>query len=167
MISNIFLRFWRVLSLPFVAIILIILYVTLPDMVAVQHTDSGRPNSFMNKQNFFYLIFGVTIVFNFLMNLLKNQALKIDFSKLNPKSLWANAKASLSGVLTAWFDAFIAFVNTFLGVVLIGLSRINRSEEQRLDINYNWVLFGGMVILLIVLFALPIRLLYTNPKSED
>jgi uncharacterized membrane protein len=136
-------------------------------MIAVQHTESGRPNSFMDKQSFFYLIFGVTIAFNFLMNSLKNQALKIDFSKLNPQSLWAKAPYALTNLLTGWFDAFIAFINSFLAIVLIGLSRINRNDEQRLDINYNWLLIVGVFLLMILIFYLPLKLLYTNPQNEE
>jgi membrane-anchored glycerophosphoryl diester phosphodiesterase (GDPDase) len=36
-----------------------------------------------------------------------------------------------------------------------------------LDFNYNWFIIGGAALLLIIIFWLPVRLLFTNPPNED
>lgn len=153
--------------MPVLAITLIICYFTLPDDVAIHHTSSGRPDDFISKQTFFYVSFGFIIGLNFLLNLLRTQVQKIDFARLNPASAWAKDSEALKHLLEAWFNAFIAVVNSFLIVFLIALNRINRTEDQKLDINYDWVIVGGAVVLLIVIFYLPIRLLYTNPATKE
>jgi uncharacterized membrane protein len=153
--------------MPLLAIILFICYFTFPDNVAVHHTSSGRPDDFMDKQNLFYIAFGVIIGINFLFNLLRTQVQKINFAQLNVNSVWAKDPDALKHLLEAWFNAFIAVINSFMIVFLIALNRINRTEEQKLDINYDWVIVGGAVVLLIVLFYLPIRLLYTNPATKE
>ncbi len=153
--------------MPLLAITLIICYFTFPDDVAVHHTSSGRPDDFISKQTFFYVAFGVIIGLNFLLNLLRTQVQKINFARLNASSAWAKEPETLKHLLEAWFNAFIAVMNSFLIVFLIALNRINRTEDQKLDINYDWVIVGGAVVLLIVLFYLPIRLLYTNPVTKE
>lgn len=153
--------------MPLLAITLIICYFTFPDDVAVHHTSSGRPDDFISKQTFFYVAFGFIIGLNFLLNLLRTQVQKINFARLNANSVWAKDKEALKYLLEAWFSAFIAVINSFLVCFLIALSRINRAEGQKLDINYDWLILGGGIVLLIVLFYLPIRLLYTNPATKE
>lgn len=166
-ISHIFFNFWRKVSMPLLAVTLIICYFTFPDNVAVHHTSSGRPDGYIDRQDFFYISFGVIIVFNLLLNLLKNQVEKLNFAQINPNSVWAKDSDALKKLLNSWFDAFIALVNTYMVFALIALSRINRTEDQKLDINYDWFVMAGAALLLIIIFYLPIRLLYTNPSSKE
>ena len=166
-ISYIFFNFWKKLSLPILAITLIVCYFTFPDEVAVHHTDQGQPDGFLDKQSLFYITAGVIVGFNFLLNLLRTQVQKIDFSKLNTNSVWAKESVTLKSLLEGWFNAFIAIINTYLMFSLIALSRINRTEGQVLDINYNWLLIAGLAILMAVIFYLPLKLLYTNPEPES
>ncbi|MBA4850736.1 hypothetical protein [Emticicia sp. BO119] len=165
-ISHIFFSFWRKVSMPVLAITLIVCYFIFPDNVAIHHTSSGRPDDFISKQNLFYVAFGFIIGLNFLLNLLRTQIQKINFEKLNTNSVWAKESDTLKHLLEAWFNAFIAVMNSFMIIFLIALNRINRTEDQRLDLNYDWVIIGGAIALLIVLFYLPIRLLYTNPTTR-
>lgn len=166
-ISHIFFSFWRKVSMPILAITLVVCYFIFPDDVAIHHTSSGRPDDFIGKQDVFYIAFAVIIALNFLLNLLRTQMQKINFAKLNANSAWAKNPEALKNLLEAWFNAFIAVVNSFMVVFLIALNRINRTEDQKLDLNYDWVIVGGAVALLIVLFYLPIRLLYTNPATRE
>ncbi|PLK42765.1 hypothetical protein [Emticicia sp. TH156] len=166
-VSNIFFSLWRKVSMPFLAITLIVCYFTFPDDVAVHHTSSGRPDDFISKQDFFYIAFGTIIVFNFLLNLLKSQVLRLNFAQLNQKSLWAKNTDALRQLLTTWFDVFIAVINTYMIFFLLALNRVNRSEDQKLDINYDWFVLAGAVILLVVIFYLPVKLLYTNPETKE
>ncbi|RYU97716.1 hypothetical protein [Emticicia agri] len=166
-VSHIFFSFWRKVSMPVLAITLVVCYFIFPDDVAIHHTSSGRPDDYISKQDFFYVAFAIIIGMNFLLNLLRTQVQKINFSKLNANSIWAKDSEALKNLLEAWFNAFIAVINSFMIVFLIALNRINRTEDQKLDINYDWVIVGGAAILLIVLFYLPIRLLYSNPATRE
>jgi hypothetical protein len=166
-ISNIFFNFWRKASMPLLVIILMISYFTLPDNAAIHHDEKGNPDGFLDKQKFFYIACGVIIVFNFLLNLLRTEVQKIDFEKLNPTSIWAKNRESLNHLLEGWFNAFIAVINTYIVFVLIGLRRINSSDGQKLDFNYNWLLIAGFVLLMLLIFFLPMKLLFTNPSKEE
>jgi hypothetical protein len=165
-ISNVFFNFWRKASMPLLVVALMLCYFTMPDNAAIHHDERGNPDGFIDKQTFFYFTFAIVIVFNFLLNLLKTQVLKIDFAKVNPLSIWAKNPEKLSGLFEAWFNAFVATTNTFIAFVLIGLRRINGTDGQKLDFDYNWVLIVGLVLLIILIFFLPLRLLFSNP-SED
>lgn len=166
-ISHIFFNLLRRVSMPLLAITLIACYFIFPDDVAVHHTSSGRPDDFISKQTLFYVAFGIIIGMNLLLNLLRTQIQKINFAKLNANSAWAANPVALKNLLDAWFSALITFMNAFMIVFLIALNRINRTEDQHLDINYDWVTVGGAIVLLIILFYLPIRLLYTNPAKAE
>ncbi len=165
-ISNVYFNFWRKASMPILVISLITCYFTLPDNAAIHHDAQGNPDGFIDKQTFFYVACGVVIGFNFLMNLLKAQVQKVDFSKLNPASIWAKDRQALNALLEGWFNAFIAIVNTFIIFSLVALKRINATDGQKLDFNYNWLLIVGLVLLMVLIFFLPIKLLYTNPSEE-
>ena len=167
MLSNIFFKFWRILSLPFLAITFIINYVTLPDTIAIHHTELGLPDGFVGKETFFYSGFAIIIIFNLLINLLKSQALKLDYLKLKPTSEWAKNTDQLKAVVEGWMDAIIAYINSFLAIVLIALNRINRGDGQKLDLNYDIIIMIAAALFVFILVFLPIRLLYTSPKEES
>jgi hypothetical protein len=166
-ISNVYFNFWRKISMPLLVVSLVVCYFTLPDNTAIHHDEKGNPDGFIDKQTFFYITCAVIIGFNFLMNLLKTEVQKLDFAKLNPVSLWANKPEALNGMLEGWFNAFIAIVNTFIIFSLVALKRVNATDGQKLDINYNWLLIVGLLLLLILIFSLPIRLLYSNPSEPE
>ena len=153
--------------MPILVIALITCYFTLPDNAAVHHDEKGKPDGFVDKQAFFYIACGVVIGFNFLVNLLRTQVQKIDFLKLNPASIWAKNRESLNALLEGWFNAFVAVVNTFIIFSLVALKRVNATDGQQLDFNYNWLLIAGFVLLMILIFFLPIKILYTNPSEEQ
>jgi hypothetical protein len=141
-------------------------YTNLPDSIAVTHDGSGKPVGFLEKQYFFYLAAGVSVFFNLLMGTLKLQLTKVNFVKLNPESTWAKNKPALDNLITGWFDAFVALVNTFLVFVLFGLNSINAGKGQMLDFNYNWMIILGGAILMILVFFLPLRILFSNPSMS-
>jgi hypothetical protein len=164
---NIFFSIWRTGSFLLSIVTLLYCYAAMPEDLAVSHSEDGSPASFMNKQTFFYIAAGIILFLNILMRLLKEQLLKFDFSKLNLQSTWASNPTALSTLLKGWFDAFLAFVNTYLVFVILGLFNINSTDTKNLDFNYNWILLVGAVGLLILIFWLPLQLLYGNPKNEN
>ncbi len=165
-ISNVFFNFWRKISMPLLVLSLTLCYFAMPDNAAIHHDEKGNPDGYIDKQTFFYAACGIIIVFNFLLNLLKSQVIKIDFAKLNPLSIWAKNAPKLNGLIEGWFNAFLALTNTFMVFVLFGLRRINSGEGQKLDFDYNWLLIAGATLLIILIFFLPMRLLFSNPSKE-
>ncbi len=164
--ANIFFKSWRILSFGFLLAILLFCYVQLPDSVAVIHNEAGRPVSFMDKQNFFYLAVALILGINVLFGLLKGKALGVNFPSLAGKSEWASRSEQLKSLLSGWADAFPAVINTYLIFVLFGLYTTNRDVSQNLDRDYGWFLILGAVLLLVLLFYLPLRILFTSPRPE-
>jgi uncharacterized membrane protein len=164
--SDIFFKTWRIVSFLFLIVVLMFCYVQLPDNIAVSHNESGEPIGFMDKQNFFYLSVGVIVGINFLFGLLKGRFAQINYSRLAPKSEWAEKPLQLKSILGSWADAFPATVNSYLIFVLFGLHATNLENAQNLDRDYGWFLILGGFILLILLFFVPVRILFTSPKPE-
>jgi hypothetical protein len=164
--QTVFFNLWRKASFFFVVFMLLWCYRTLPDSIAFVHNENGEPISWVDKQTFFYVSTAIIVVFNLLMGLAKTSISKLDFSKLNPQSEWARAKESLSELIEGWFNAFIAFVNTTLVFIFLGLNGINRTAEQLLDKNYNWLLIFLALVLMVLIFFIPLRLLFTQPKQN-
>lgn len=165
--TNIFFRFWRIASVFIITAVILFCYTNLPDSIAVGHNDQGYPIRFISKQQFFYWVAGIVFAVNVLLDLLKNLLVKIDFKKLYNSSAWANNPTALKSLISGWFDGFLAFLNTYLIFVIMGLSNINREKGQMLDFNYNWLLIFGVFVLMLFLFFIPLKVLYTNPTPED
>lgn len=164
---KIFFGFWRKISFIITILALFFVYTSMPDTIAVKHNEAGAPIGFISKQSFFYIAAGIILGINLLMAALKNSLLKLDYSKLNQKSVWANSKESLDNVLLTWIEAFLAITNTFLVFCFFGLNSINSKVSQKLDFNYNWGIILATILLGIFIFYLPLRLLFTNPKASN
>lgn len=120
----------------------------------------------MDKQNFFYISVAVILGINVLFGLLRGKALSINYKALSGKSEWAAKSEQLKSLLAGWADAFPAVINTYLIFVLFGLYSTNKDVAQNLDRDYGWFLILGAVLLLILLFFIPIRILFTSPKAD-
>lgn len=164
--TTIFFNIWRKASLFFAVAMLLFCYTTLPDVIAYVHNDLGEPIKFVDKQIFFYTSAAIIIVFNLLMGIAKDAIANLDFAKINPNSEWAQAKESLTILIGGWFNAFMAIVNTLLVFIFLGLNSINRSNEQMLDRDYSWLLLFLAMVLIVLIFFLPIRILFTKPSTN-
>lgn len=164
---NIFFKFWKITSVVLLTIIILFCYANLPDNIAINFNENGNPEGFINKQQFFYWSAGVVFFINTLVSLLQNAVLKINFKALNPNSQWAKEPEALKNLLKGWFQGFLAVINTYLIFVILGINNINSDKAQTLDFNYNWLIVLGIIILIVIIFSLPIRLLYTQPAKEN
>lgn len=164
---GIFFGFWRKISLALLMGMIIFTYTDFPELVAVQFDDAGKPNGFLNKENFFYINAGLVLGLNLLMGLFKNQIVKLDFSKLLPQSEWAQQRIALTTLIINWIDALLSVIHSFFIFILLGLRNINADTDQLLTINMNWILIIGAVFLMSALFSLPLLLLYTSPKVSE
>jgi hypothetical protein len=166
MIFNAFFRLWRIVSTILLTANLMFCYISLPESVAFVFNDKGKAEAFTSKQSFFYWTAAIIFILNIGTLLLKNIVEKVNFKKAYPNSLWANSSENLKIEISGWFNAFLALTNTYLIFVILGLNSINARKDQSLDFNYNQLLMGGALLLLILVFYLPIKLLYSNPPLE-
>lgn len=166
--TNVFFKFWRIGSAALVTIVLLFCYTTLPDTIAFGHDEAGNAVNFVEKQKFFYWAAAVIFGVNFLVGLLENAVVKLDFRSLLKNSSWGKYPASTRAFFKGWFSAFLAFVNTYLVFVILGLNNINSTTYKELDFNYNYLLLLGLLIMLIILVFIPYKLLATEaPANED
>ncbi|MBX2953784.1 MAG: hypothetical protein KF870_14880 [Leadbetterella sp.] len=165
--ANIFFKFWRIGSILLLTVVLLFCYASLPDSIAVGFNEAGDPANFINKQQFFYWSAGVIVGLNFLFGVLENALVKLDFRRLLGNSSWGRNPGSVRNFLKGWFSALLAFINTYLVFVLLGLYNINSHKEQKLDFNYNYLLILGVLILLLILMYLPYKLMATQAPDED
>ena len=166
-LEQVFYRFWRLASLPLLVITLLYCYYILPDSVAIHHNNFGKPDGFISKETFFYVSTVVIIVFNVVMSALKDAFLKLPNSAFPQQNIWVRTREALNNLIISWTNLFVAIINSFLIICIIGLGKINRSDGQVLDMNYNWVLLFGGVLLMLIIFYLPLKLLFSQPKVEN
>ena len=164
-LEQVFFRFSRMFSLPLVVIALLFCYYTLPDSVAIHHSNLGKPDGFISKETFYYIVVGIILIFNFIINPIKSAFLKLPDSAFPQNNPWAMNREALNRTFEAWCNLFVGLINSYIIISIIALNRINRNEGQALDINYNWVLLLGAVLLILLLFYLPYKLLYTKPAA--
>jgi uncharacterized membrane protein len=165
-LEQVFFRFWRLASLPLLVIILLYCYYILPDSTAIHHNNLGKPDGFVSKETFFYVTTAVIIVFNVVISALKDAFLKLPNSAFPQENIWTKNREALNRAVEGWANLFVAVINSYLVICIIGLGKINRSEGQVLDMNYNWILLLGGVLLMLVVFYLPLKLLYSQPKVD-
>ncbi|WP_341226265.1 hypothetical protein [uncultured Arcticibacterium sp.] len=159
-------NYWRRAAFLFLLGLLLFCYVGFPDSIAYKHNGVGRPIGFIDKQNFFYLSVGVIVGLNFVFGLVKSQFEKIDFRKLFPNSPWGASQEYLKSLLSGWFNAILAFINTYLVFVLMGLKSINMEVEQNLDRDYSWFLIIGAIVLIGLIFSVPLKILFSKPPKN-
>lgn len=165
--TSIFFNAWRIISAVIVLVLLMLFYVGLPDSLAIKHNAVGRPISFMDKQNFYYLTVAVVVGFNVLVTLLRDTIIKLDYIKVAPNSHWAANPEKLTSQIKSWSNALMAIVNTFLIFIMLSIRSVNVEVSQNLDRNYDWLVVAGAIVLLLVIAYLPIRLLFTKPSLEN
>lgn len=165
--TNIFFGFWRKAGFAMALATILFCYSALPDNIAISHAETGEPTGYISKQAFFYWSAGLLLAFNLLLLAFRDQLLKLNFQKINPVSEWARHPKQLTTLLKGWFEGFLAFINSYLVFVLLGLYNVNSNRGQRLDMNYNWFMILGVAVLIFILFFLPLKLLYTSPPPEN
>ncbi|AWV99924.1 hypothetical protein [Arcticibacterium luteifluviistationis] len=159
-------NYWRRAAFLFLLGLLLFCYVGFPDSIAYQHNGVGRPIGFIDKQTFFYLSVGIIVGLNLLFGVVKSQFEKIDFQKLIPNNAWTSNQEQLKDLLSGWFNAIQAFINTYLVFALMGLKSINLEVEQNLDRDYTWFLVIGAVVLIALIFSVPLKILFSNPPKN-
>jgi len=165
-IEYFFSRVWRYLSIVAFVMVLLFTYRGLPDPAAVHFGADGRGDATLPKNQVFYLFGGLMLALNILVVLLVNSVKKLPLEAFQwiPNKKWLTDRKQLIEVLSNWLNFLPAIVNTFLLLILRALLALN--DERTFNTDYTYLLVIGIVLLLIWIFYLPIRLLYTSPKEE-
>lgn len=166
-IGTFFFKVWRWASVLLVIGALVWTYSLFPEMVAVDFSDTGLAERYVNKEHIFYIVMGLFLVNNVLIAGLVKQIPNMDAAYLPilKRDVWAKHREELNEHLTNWLFCLMAVINTIMGFSLFALATIN-SDNFKMDVfDFSWIYYVGMA-LLIVVFLLPVRLLWT-PVPKD
>lgn len=142
-------------------------YSVFPQTVAVDFSDTGLAEKYLEKEHIFYIIMGLFLLNNVLITGLTRHIAKVDpmhLPILNKKA-WSQHREALNEHLTNWLFCLVAVINTIIGFSLFALATIN-SQQYKLDVfDFSWLYYVGIGLMVIV-FLLPLRLLWA-PAPED
>jgi hypothetical protein len=161
-------KIWRWLSIAMVVGALTWTYSLFPDMVAVDFSSTGLAEKYVNKEHIFYLIMGLFLVNNVFISRLALQVPNIDteFLPILKKKTWAQHRETLNELLINWIYCVVASINTVMGFSLFALATINSSNYKMDVFDFSWVFYLGLGLLIFV-FLLPLRLLWTPGPEEE
>jgi hypothetical protein len=160
-------KVWRWLSLVLVIGALVWTYSVFPQTVAVDFSDNGLAEKYLEKEHIFYIVMALFLLNNVLITGLARHIPNVDPMHLPilNKKVWAQHREALNEHLTNWLYCLVAVINTIIGMSLFALATIN-SQQYKLDVfDFSWLYYAGLGLMIIV-FLLPLRLLWT-PAPED
>lgn len=160
-------KIWRWASLLFVIGALVWTYSLFPEMVAVDFSDTGLAERYLDKEHVFYIVMGLFLLNNVVITGLARHIPHVDPLHLPiiKRKVWAEHREELSEHLTNWLFCLVAVINTIIGFSLLSLATIN-STSYKMDVfDFSWLYYAGIILILVV-FLLPLRLLWP-PVPED
>lgn len=166
-IGTFVIKIWRWMSMALVIGALVWTYSLFPDMVAVDFSKSGLAETYISKEQIFYIIMGLFLVNNVLISRLARQVPNVhtDHLPIPRRKIWAEHRELLNEQLVNWVYCVVASINTVMGFSLFALATIN-SSQYKLDVfDFSWVFYLGLALLIFV-FLLPLRLFWA-PAPED
>ncbi len=166
-VGTFFIRVWRVLSVIGLIFALMNSYISYPEDVAVLFNSAGQATQYLDREVLFYVSVAVFLVNNILINSVARLIPKLPTSRIPVSPGWANHRDELNEVLINWFYALMASVNTILGLSLMVLSFLNRSNFRVDQYTYGWLLPLSVLMLGSVIIALPIRLIFMKPSTTN
>jgi hypothetical protein len=166
-IGTFFVRVWRLLSIIGLVFSLLNSYISYPSEVAVLFNRLGQATSYIGRETLFYSAVAMFLITNILINAVIQRIAKLPFNQLPVPAIWANHRDELNEILVNWFKALMAAVNTILGLSLMVLSFLNRSDFRVDQSTYGWLLPLSAFMLGTVILALPVRLIVMKPSSTN
>ena len=167
-VTTFVIKVWRWLSLMLVIGALVWTYSVFPQTVAVDFSDTGLAERYVEKEHIFYIVMGLFLLNNVLITGLARHIPKVDPMHLPifNKKAWSLHREALNEHLTNWLFCLVAVINTIIGMSLFALATVN-SQQYKLDVfDFSWLFYVGIALLVIV-FLLPLRLLSPPvPKDE-
>ncbi|GAB3643839.1 hypothetical protein [Spirosoma arcticum] len=162
-----FVRIWRIISILGLLFVLFNSYISYPSEVAVRFDELKQPIQFVSREALFYIAVAIFLVNNTLINAVARLFPRIPTARIfvPNRQVWVNHRSALNVVITNWFYALMASINTILALGLMVLSFLNRSARDIQIVDYVWLLPLSTAILIIVLVSLPIRL-FMKPGDD-
>ena len=163
-----FVRIWRILSILGLLFALFNSYISYPSDVAVRFDESDQPVQFISRETLFYIAVAIFLINNTLVNAVARLFPRVPTAQvwIPNQQVWASHRPKLNEVVTNWFYALMASINTILALGLMVLSFLNRSARTIRAVDHVWLLPLSTAILITVLVALPIRL-FIKPGDDD
>lgn len=164
--GSFFVRTWRILSILGFVGSLYSNYISFPADVAFRFNSLGQAVQYVGRETIFYLSIGIFLLVYIITNAVIRLLPKLPAERIpnpNPEK-WQGFRKELVAVYINWFLALAAAFNTILGLGLMVLSFLNRSDRTNVGpTDYAWLLPISTAILAIVVVSLPIRLLMKPP----
>jgi cell shape-determining protein MreD len=160
--THLFLRFFKTFTLLAVIVALGFAYFYLPERVITHFNQFDNPDSFIGKEQFFYMAGITAVVFNITLALLANMVSSIHPRYLHvPNStFWMENKDSRKHfyeIYEQWLSSLAILINIFLVVCIAVLIR-GRFRETQSVFDYSWLPMLGGILLLGWIIYLPFRL---------
>jgi hypothetical protein len=166
-ITTFAIKIWRWLSVLFVIGALLWTYSLFPEMVAVNFSNTGLAELYVDKEHIFYIIMGLFLLNNVVIAAFARHISKVDADHLPilNRKIWSQHRAELNEHLINWLFCLVAVINTIMGFSLLALATIN-STQYKVDVfDFSWLYYVGLGLIVMV-FLLPLRLLWP-PVPED
>ena len=160
-------KIWRWASLLFVIGALVWTYSLFPEMVAVDFSETGLAEYYLDKEHVFYIVMALFLLNNVVITGLAKHIPNVDPMHLPilKRKVWAQHREELNEHLINWLYCLVAVINTVIGFSLLSLATIN-STSYKMDVfDFSWLYYAGIILTFIV-FLLPLRLLWP-PAPED
>ncbi|WP_080241246.1 hypothetical protein [Spirosoma rigui] len=163
-----FVRVWRIVSILGLLFALFNSYISYPSDVAVRFDELTNATQFIDRETIFYIAVAIFLINNTLINAVARLFPRVPTEQVPVpnKAVWTRHRDQLNEVVTNWFYALMAAINTVLALGLMVLSFLNRSGHDIRAVDYAWLLPLSTAILISVLVALPIRL-FMKPGGDD
>lgn len=154
-------KVWRFMSAVFVIGALGWTYSLLPDMVAINFDASGLANDYISKEIIFYLVTGLIVFTNVAIPAIARQISKIPSERLPipNKSLWVLSRQDLNEHLVNWLHSIAAAINTIIAFTMFAIGTVNSNSFKNDVFDFAWLLYVGAALLVVVIVALPVRLM--------
>lgn len=163
-------KFLFYISVVLFIIVLMYTYYLFPSVVAIGYSKNIEMQVFKEKEWLFYLGGGLFLIFNILIQVLKNIVSKLPASILPAvnKAHWnqdAEYKEVLHRIYNAWFNGMNLIFNVLLIVIFLVLFFVNVLAFKTLDFYQPFVI-GLVVILGLWWLVLPIRMMVKTKVSR-
>ncbi len=160
-------RTWRFFSMIAVFGTSIYSYSLFSADVGVHFDAFGKADEFIGKSDVFYILVALIVANNVLFPALGRQLIKLP-SHLLPipnQTEWTAQRDDLNEHIQNWIFSLVAMINTIIAMTVFVLATVNNEFTFKIG-DFEGLFYLIVILLLIIVLALPIRLII-KPKVEE